>query len=546
MSFPGLASHQKVRLPVRGSPLMNWNHLRIPGVSAGCDLAHPRTAGITAGAGYGLALPAWPGFELGWLAWFALVPMLRNPRTPASLQACWWFAFVGSLTGGWWVLGYHPLLGTLALAWHTLLLLLPWLGYRALTLRLGVRAARWLLPALWVLCEWTEARVQPFFWGTFGSTQAGLLPVAQAADLFGVWGLSFWVVSVNVLLVQCLEARDRLRWAAVLALGFGAPWIYGLWALQGGGFGSASQKTLQVVLIASGVSKASGLPDAASAMERVREAQRLEADLAVLPESLFPHAPFWSAEFRGAENWRMPLLLPYPWEQGRRQASSVLLWTPQLQQRLAGGDLEPLYAAPHYHKRALIPWTERRLVPDAWATWLYREHGIWLSNLSPGTGPLPLRLERRSGGSVSLGPLLCYEVAFPERAADQVRAGAEVLVLMSNEISYGPTLHWQSLMMARLRAIETRRPLLRANTIGAVAVIDAEGRFEQVGDARETPLLRASVHAREGRSLYVRYPDALPQASLILLLAVAALPTCGRFLRRNRGLRFFKTGRHCS
>jgi apolipoprotein N-acyltransferase len=122
-----------------------------------------------------------------------------------------------------------------------------------------------------------------------------------------------------------------------------------------------------------------------------------------------------------------------------------------------------------------------------------------------GDGPGVLR------GFVSFGLSICHEVLFPELIAAEVAAGAQLLVNVSNDgwIDAGQGIAGrQHLVMAALRAVETRRYLVRAATTGPSAVIDPYGRILDSLPPRTSGVLTGPVAARTAVTPYVYFGDA--------------------------------------
>ena len=135
------------------------------------------------------------------------------------------------------------------------------------------------------------------------------------------------------------------------------------------------------------------------------------------------------------------------------------------------------------------------------------------SEFLPGesTGPLVLPATPQLSpdrGPLVLGVLICYESIFPELARKQVSQGATLLVNISNDAwfgsSLGPLQHFQ---MARMRAIETGRDLLRATNTGITAAINHEGKVLKRAPQFEVATLSAEVTPRTGAPPYVRWRD---------------------------------------
>src|SRR5699024_10008586 len=82
----------------------------------------------------------------------------------------------------------------------------------------------------------------------------------------------------------------------------------------------------------------------------------------------------------------------------------------------------------------------------------------------------------RLGRMVTIGDVICFEVAYDALVQQSVAAGAEMLVVPTNNASFGPTNEsTQQLAMSRLRAIETGRTTIQISTVGVSAVIAPNG-----------------------------------------------------------------------
>lgn len=106
------------------------------------------------------------------------------------------------------------------------------------------------------------------------------------------------------------------------------------------------------------------------------------------------------------------------------------------------------------------------------------------TDMLPGTevGAVPVPVERL-GRDVVVAPIICFEVAYDQIARGSVRAGAELLLVPTNNSNFGYTAEsTQQLAMTRLRAIETGRAAIQISTVGVSAVVDPAGRvLERTG-----------------------------------------------------------------
>lgn len=111
-------------------------------------------------------------------------------------------------------------------------------------------------------------------------------------------------------------------------------------------------------------------------------------------------------------------------------------------------------------------------------------------------------------GGVKVGPVICYESVYGEFVTEYVRAGATVLVIMTNDAWWGNTPgHRQHLAYARLRAIETRRPIVRSANTGISAFITPTGEITSQLDYDKKGVLTGSVFPQTHTTFYVLYGD---------------------------------------
>lgn len=183
-----------------------------------------------------------------------------------------------------------------------------------------------------------------------------------------------------------------------------------------------------------------------------------------------------------------------------------------------------------YHKRVLMPFGEYlpfgRIFPQL------RGLSPHSGDFDPGDVHTPitfpqLRVAPPGGGAttaaVNVMPLICYEDLVPGLAAEAVKAGAQLLVNLTNDAWYGRTAApYQHHLLAQWRAIETRRPLLRATNTGLTAVVDPLGRTSATLPIFTAGYLLAEVPLLDVKTVYVRWGDA-PLSALALLVYVLAI-----------------------
>jgi apolipoprotein N-acyltransferase len=444
------------------------------------------------------------------------------------------FADPGLLGPWFWAL--HPfLLAILAVMWGLVTALARALGGRG-------AGALLLLPPYWAVGE--ALRASGYFafpWGALGYAWLDT-PVAQTADVLGVPGLGVLITTSAALLALPFAPRrpggfggaaPRRSSAAGRALGplltlalLAGTWVWG--GLASGRHDVAAERTALLVqgdVDPFGRAVAAG-DDLTVHVELTRLAlARMAAppDLVVWPEGAVTGLPLDGA--RGA--------------QGRtavQAAAPSATFVVGGRAVAPGGSANAAFAIAdgqpwgRYDKFVLVPFGERWPLLET-APGLYRAvFGLlglpMLVNTVPGAGPEPL--------SSPLGPLgvaICYESVFPTVSAAMARAGAEVLVVITNDAWFargdGARQH---LDMGRFRAIETRRWLLRAGNDGITAVVDPYGRVVDELPRGSPGTLAVRYGTSEVVTPFARHADRVPWvlAGLALLVTPVALARRGR------------------
>jgi apolipoprotein N-acyltransferase len=151
-----------------------------------------------------------------------------------------------------------------------------------------------------------------------------------------------------------------------------------------------------------------------------------------------------------------------------------------------------------YRKRHLVPFGEYFPVPDSVREWMKMQN-LPHSDLSPGEDVQPL-LEAANGARLAVA--ICYEDAY---GAEQLYAlpDAGLLVNVSNDAWFGDSIApHQHLEIARMRALEVGRNVIRSTNTGISAFIGADGELLDVGEQFEAELMTADLEPRRGMTPY--------------------------------------------
>lgn len=474
-----------------------------------------------------------------WWAILALVPLFCWVAESRGVRRAFWLGFafgVGFFALNiFWLpssLSSPALFGPVGWLIYPPIVLIEgvfWGLVTALARALGGRGARalWLLPPLWLAMEW--ARTQgplAFPWGNLAYAWLGT-PVAQLADAAGSYGLSLLALLLVALLAQALLSRGARRLAPLVlaAALLAASWSYGLLRL-----GEAAPAPDRQALLVQGntdpLGRALGQSDDLTVYTELSAAAlaRAPAGLVVWPEGAVLNAPL---EGLVGEPTRLRIQASAPgaevitgagvWERtarGYRSYNSVY--------GLAEGHLTS-----RYDKVYLVPFGEGVPFSGAFEPFyrvVYGWFGLGPEGRTAGSSISPITLP-----DLSAAVYICYESVFPQVARQMVRAGAQVLVNISNDAWFGRgSGAEQHFAMGTLRAIETRRYLLRVGNDGVTAVVDPYGRTLQRLERHVADTLRGEYALMERTTPYVRYGD-WP----VLLAVLWAIGGAGLGLRRE-------------
>lgn len=172
----------------------------------------------------------------------------------------------------------------------------------------------------------------------------------------------------------------------------------------------------------------------------------------------------------------------------------------------------------HYHKCRLVPGVEGMPFPKVFGFLgnVLIELGGTNSSLGKDTAQRTFTFEV-DGKPLRIGTAICYESVYGELVTKFVRNGANVLAVITNDSWWDDSPgHRQHFDMAQLRAVETRRYVLRAANGGFSGVIDPMGRVLAKTKYNERTAIQTIVSAQSGETFYVKHGDYLARISVVL------------------------------
>lgn len=487
-----------------------------------------------AGVGITLAMAPFELFPLSLLSLAVLAGLLAGAvraRDGFALGFAWGMGAFG--TGVSWLYvalarygGVPVPLAVLAIAlFCAVLALFPALAgavFVRLRRRPGLRRvapAALLFAALWVAAEWLRSTVFTGFpWLAVGYSQAPPSPLAGFLPVLGVLGVGGLMAGSAAAFGLAFAAggwrslrMPVLATAVVVLAGGGLRQV--VWTTPQG-------EPLRVALVQTNVEqrlKWDPAHFAAVLQTNARLVRDTDAQLVVLPETTLP-----------ALTEQLPAgYLDLLGEYARSRGGDLVLgvFTRDDAGRIYNGALSLGSAAGQFYaKQHLVPFGEYS--PPLFG-WFFRLLQIPMSDQTRGAADqAPMRF-----GAQRIALNICYEDVF---GGELIRSApdATLMLNLSNLAWYGDSLAQpQHLQIARVRALEAGRPMLRATNTGMTAVVLPDGSVQAVLPAFEQGVLHAEVRGHVGLTPYARWGD---HAALVLAALCGAL-ACLPGLRRREG-----------
>lgn len=378
------------------------------------------------------------------------------------------------------------------------------------------------LPATWVLAEWLRGwLLSGFPWLNTGYSQIDNV-LANLAPVWGVYAISWLVCFIAGLLVLLVHAgtRQRLAIATVLVI-----IISITFTLSGVQWTRENGEVKSVALVQGAVPQAmkwrpEQRQQTIDLYTGLTEPYWNRSDLIIWPETaipLFYHqaSPLIDNLQANARQNRADLLTGFAtrdFDTGQYFNSMVVI----------GETIEM------YHKRHLVPFGEY-LPMDSLLRPLLDILSIPMSNFSAGN---ERPLLHASG--IATGVSICYEDIFGEEVIDAMPE-AGLLINVSNDAWFGDSFApHQHLQMARMRARETGRYLLRATNTGVSAIIDERGSILKRSPQFKPDVLSAQVKIFSGHTPYSRFGNRPIVIFLFLSIGLTVLIERRRHGKRSK------------
>ena len=406
-----------------------------------------------------------------------------------------------------------------------------------------------LVPSVFVISEFLDPRIFNWYMGNLLSSYKYL---PQFADIFGVNGLSFFMILINVcmfLIIKSLIKNKKFNnvrayiklvpefciiVAVLLFLNTYGYYNYGHTqkledkcpkikvAVIQANIGNPMQLEInQAAKLRKEIGNTDDNSDQAlilkkyETMSKKAVEENTGVDLVVWPETAFPgyyvdRNPLMAEQRKMMEELGVPFLIGGYYiesDTGRYYNSAILSTKNEIT---------------FYHKKILLPFGEympmgetvpylKRLVPS-------------VGDFSRGSGAATLDLII-NGLEVRFAPTICYEILKPGYVREMYNKDAHVFLNLSNDSWFGAIEPYHHLRLSRMKAIEFRRPIIRSTNTGITTLIDMNGMMVKPGglNKEETLIFDVPICDHRLKTVYAMFGYLFPYALIFLSVGVIFL-----------------------
>lgn len=494
-----------------------------------------------------LLVLSFPNIDLFPLAWFGLTPLLlflygKDKKT--AIKAGLFFGIIYFFGTTYWIYHsiYHyssiPFVPSIFLVFLLCLYLSLYPAlfsvlYASYISKTGLPAML-VAPIFWTVIEFIRSyALTGFPWSSIGYSQYKFLPFIQIADLIGIYGISFLIMAVNGALADVFLFKKR---RAVKPLYSAMPVIIGLFALSitlaatfSYGLYRLNQDRegadIKAAVIQGNIEQ--DLKWDASYQEEVMniykelsvKAASEGPDIIVWPETALPFV------FGSDSNLTKDTI------EFQKGLNSYLLFGSILAKEKDSSQKTTAYSnsavlldkdgniSYRYDKIHLVPFGE--YVPIKKLLFFIDKLVVGVGDYMPGDG-----YKKAATPFGTFSTLICYEIIFPGLVRKFYDKGGDFIITITNDAWFGRTYGpYQHFSMAVFRAIENRKPVIRAANTGVSGYIDSNGRILSKTNLFERTILIYKIKGDKTLTPYTKYGDIFSYLCIISSLLLLAKKT---------------------
>ena len=471
--------------------------------------------------------------QLGWLAWFSLVPFIfilnRIDSKKAYFKAGFIWGFVYYLTVIFWLamnIGTTPLIGMISMLAAVLYCSLNIAGISLIMGFLKSYYSKrwfWLMPLVWTSVEYIRNMdvLTGGPWTSLANTQLDFHTLVQNAEISGIYGITFWIILLNVCIYNWIDRPCSKHLFSVVSI-FIIPWITGLYLTPNPQ--TDFKNKIDIALIQPNIHLSQKWKPGAirqnieSLLTLSKPEIEKSVDVVIWPESATPayilQGNQYYLKWIQSELGNTKLLSGIPYYTGEKQSrqffNSVVLVSSDSVSKI-------------YNKLMLVPMAEH--IPLSGYFPSLKELNLGQANFTHGDEFRLFNIQ-----NTPFAAMICFESTVPSLSANFVKRGAQVLVYVVNDGWYEyPPEPQQHAKQAVYRAIENRRPVLRCTNTGISMVISPSGNITKELPLNQSGVISAAIIPNNELTFYTRYGDVIAQLSAVISMCFIL----GVLIRKN-------------
>jgi apolipoprotein N-acyltransferase len=466
---------------------------------------------------------SFPPIDLHWLAWISLVPLLIS-TTGKSLFAALKLGLITGLTHYltliYWIAlvlsnyGNINIFISIAIMLFLALYISLYIAFFPIILNF-FKNENDILPifwgaSAWIALEYLRAHLLTGLpWCLLGYSQYSIISLIQISDCTGVYGVSFIIVIVNLLMYNLFfnlnikNAKKLVIKTVFTSILIGSVILYGYYALhKKTGFETAKEKIRAALIQANIDQTLKWCPEfQEKTIDIYRKLSKKSAcfnpDIIVWPETAVPFF-FQDMSKFSEEIFKISKVI----------GTNILFGSPAYSREM---DKIRYYNRAYvinkdkilgyYDKVHLVPFGE--YVPLKKFLPFIHRLVVASGDFLPGKSINPIIM-----GDIKIGPLICFESIFPNISRIHSHHGSDLLVNITNDAWFGRTsAPYQHLSMAVFRCVENGLPMLRAANTGISAFILQNGKIVKKGRLFTEEVLMEEIKCGSNKTFYSKYGD---------------------------------------
>lgn len=467
--------------------------------------------------GVGLIL-AFPPLPFGFIAPITLIPFfffLSDKTISSVLRGGYFIGFIWGSGTIYWI-GWATIGGLVGALLFFPLYFCLFAAIQFWFYQIWGDKSIWAAPFIWTGIELlSSVGSMGFPWNLLAHTQTGYLPIIQYADLTGAYGISFWVVWMNVIfyfIIIYINRKNRVkRLILAMMLSICIPLGYGKWRMSQP---LGDRQKVNISLVQGNIDPYMKwdnhfLDTNFSVYHRLTsEAVKLNPDLIVWPETAtacyIRYRNNLYQEIKSQVNaMNIPLLTgtqDFEWKENHKikRYNSAFFIQPNRTK------------VDRYHKMHLVPFSERVPLGEKlpfFYNFLDQVLDLNIGNYATGDSIVVFKwIPASFQKTVLFSVVICYESVFPYLVRSFTQKGAQFLVIITNDGWFGKTSGpFQHARIAILRAVENRIWVVRCANTGISTFIDPYGRVYQESELYQEAIVNHSISIRTQKTFFMQY-----------------------------------------